>query len=134
MKMKRFLGLTLAVLSIVLILSACGGGGDSIEGSWIPKDDSETVGFSEITFKGNNVTFAGVPSTPGAGYVYKIDGSKLIISVKVTGAPEMEFMSFSYKKDGNSIFLNDMEFKNGRDCKAVAPVLPQRGFYAVSIL
>lgn len=108
--MKKILTLVFAVIILTLTLTACNRNSDSIDGTWVPKDAAQTVGFTEITFNGDTVTFAGVPSTPGARYVQKVDGSTMTISIRVTGAPEMPFLTFTYSRDGDSMFLNDIEY------------------------
>ena len=96
--MKRALALLLIASTLIVILASCGGG---LSGTYVYKEgDIELAAFK---FDGDKVTAYALGIEMGKG-TYKIDGDKIKMTI------EDEEESFSYKKDGNKITIDGIEY------------------------
>ena len=105
--------LMISLIAVALFaLSACS---DSLDGTWT-RVAGETGGFSSITFNGNNIAIPGITdvlgeaaATLGISYIFRIDGEQLIVSTSTAGVT-VEALRLSFRRDGNSIFVGDVEY------------------------
>ena len=102
------------LLVLLLALAACGGSGN-LNGTWT-RASGETEGFASITFSGDNIAIPGITDTfgdaagaMGISYVYRIDGGQLVLSTSTQGVT-IEAARFSFRQDGNSIFVDGVEY------------------------
>lgn len=115
-KGKKSISMLLIVaLVTVTMLSLVACNGDSLDGTWT-RAAGETGGFSSITFDGNNIiipsvtdVFGDAAGAMGISYIFRIDGERLIISTSAAGVT-VEAMRLSFRRDGNSIFVDDIEY------------------------
>ena len=108
--MKKVFMLIFAVLTITLTLSACGGSSRSMNGTWV-RAEGYTGGFESIIFsKGNTIDIPGVTmDAMEVSYLYIISGRELIIFTNGGDVPTLA-LRFGYRRDGNSIFVDDVEY------------------------
>ena len=97
------------IITAVFMFAACGDD-DSIEGKWIPAT-GQTGGFESVTFDGNNISIPGITAMTamGVNYTYSISNDELIVSTS-GGGVSMEALRLSFKRDGDSIFISDVEY------------------------
>lgn len=103
----------LCLLVLVLTITACSG--SNLDGTWV-RVAGETGGFASITFDGDSIAIPTVTDIFGAGagamgirYVYTITDGYLVISTSTQGVT-MEAARFSFRQDGNSIFVGGVEY------------------------
>ena len=110
------------IVGTMLFLSACS---DSLDGTWVPAQAG--AGFQSVTFDGNRISIPPITimgDTPGTGIniTYVISDGELIVTQSAMGV-DIEISRFSFRRDGNSIFLNDVEYvREGQQRIAVSPV------------
>lgn len=100
----------LLFIMLVISLSSCGG---KINGTYIIADeDSAPWNFTvtKLVFKGSNVTVTDLGVQ--AQCTYSIEGNTLVINGTTTMLGSMVEVDYDYsfRRDGNSIFLDDIEF------------------------
>jgi uncharacterized lipoprotein YehR (DUF1307 family) len=95
---KRFPALIAVMLTLCLMLTACGEPSGTYK---YAGDKSIGAMGNEIEFDGDKLTYLGMVVV-----TYKIEGDKLTLSDESSGIG----VSYDYKKDGDSIFINGDEY------------------------
>lgn len=100
----------LLLVMLVFALTSCGG---KLNGTYVIVDkDSAPWSFTvtKLVFKGNNVTVTDLGVQ--AQCTYSIEGNTLVINSTTTMLGSMVEVDYDYsfRRDGNSIFLDDIEF------------------------
>ncbi len=113
--MKKTVSIVSLLLAMVLLLTACGGGGQNIEGTWELVDASEATGMKEplqqakeaggsfiFTFKGGKMTMKmeAAGQTQENELDYEVKDGKLVTS---------DGTSLNIKFDGNKVTLSEGE-------------------------
>ena len=101
--MKTALKITAVILALAAIVTLFAGCGNTLKGTYVPADG----GAGSITFeKDNKATGELFGLKLSGGYSIDKDTIKFETGNGVFGITK----DFSFKKDGKSIFINNMEF------------------------
>ena len=103
--MKRTVALVLAVVTLVLLISSCGGG-SGLSGTYTAKDEMFGLETS-YTFSGSNKVKMSALGMNFDG-TYKIDGDTIIIKTSVFGIESEE--SYSFEQSGKNIIIDGIEY------------------------
>lgn len=105
LKKFRVLSVIAMVLLFILPLGACGSNSSStkLSGTYVPKE-TNLQAYDSITFSGSDtIEFTQFTVSLGKG-TYKIDGDTLTYTSQGTS------ISMSFRQEGNSIFVNEIEY------------------------